>query len=70
MTQMALASKTDPSFRTFFVITPLKPVQPRDVVFTILRLTLMVRGNADYCLAGERMEVRSIRDIQPGEEVI
>ena len=65
---MPLASKTDPSFRTF--ITPLKPVQPRDVVFTILRLTLMVRGNADYCLAGERMEVRSIREIQPGEEVL
>ena len=33
-------------------------------------MTLMVRGNADYCLAGERMEVRSIREIQPGEEVI
>ena len=28
------------------------------------------RANADYCLAGGRMEVRSIKEIQAGEEVI
>ena len=31
---------------------------------------LMIRANADYCLAGGRMEVRSIKEIQAGEEVI
>ena len=30
----------------------------------------MIRANADYCLADGRMEVRSIKEIQAGEEVI
>ena len=33
-------------------------------------MMLMFRGNADYCLAGGRMEVRTIREIEEGEEVI
>ena len=41
-----------------------------EIKFSPVKLTLVLRGNADYCLAAGRMEVRSIREIQPGEEVI
>ena len=40
------------------------------VLMTFIMKVLMIRANADYCLAGGRMEVRSIREIQAGEEVI
>lgn len=40
------------------------------VLMTFIMKVLMIRANADYCLAGGRMEVRSIKEIQAGEEVI
>ena len=40
------------------------------VLMMFIMKVLMIRANADYCLAGGRMEVRSIKEIQAGEEVI
>ena len=40
------------------------------VLMMFIIKVLMIRANADYCLAGGRMEVRSIKEIQAGEEVI